>query len=116
MSHWVYLENEDGKLVEVTRFEEGGTYALGGQTEAELNITYNYSPHYYRVLDKKKGLEWLHGKKAKGCIHRLEDAVAKLGTVRDQDYWKATEGNAGYALSILLGWAKANPEATFRVS
>jgi hypothetical protein len=27
---------------------KGGTYALGGSTMAELNITYNYSKSFYR--------------------------------------------------------------------
>jgi hypothetical protein len=30
-----------------------------------------------------------------------------LGVECDDDYWKPTPGNAGYALSVLLSWAKA---------
>lgn len=41
MSYWVYLENSDGP-VEVESHSDGGTYALGGTTDAELNVTYNY--------------------------------------------------------------------------
>jgi hypothetical protein len=29
---------------------KGGNYALGGTTEAWLNITYNYAEHFYRVI------------------------------------------------------------------
>ena len=29
------------------------------------------------------------------------------------DYWAPTPGNAGYALNILLDWARQYPEATF---
>jgi len=43
----------------------------------------------------------------------LQKAISLLGTERDPDYWKATEGNAGYALSILLGWARLHPTAKF---
>ena len=114
MSWWVSLNDENGSPVTVDSFEDGGTYALGGSSEADLNITYNYSPHYYRHLDEDEGLMWLRGKKAADTIERLETAIAALGTERDKDYWKATPGNAGYALSILLKWARQYPDAVFR--
>ena len=100
--------------VSVDRHEEGGTYVMGGTDTAELNITYNYSEHY-NLLDKEQGLDYLDGKKAGECIDRLEIAVAELGTTRDPDYWSPTKGNAGYALSILLRWAKQYPDAVFEV-
>ena len=115
MSWWVYL-NEDDALVKVESRSDGGTYIVGGTDQAELNITYNYSPLYHKHFNEKDGLSWLEGRTAKECIPTLEKAVSSLGVERDNDYWKATEGNAGYALSILLEWAKANPEATFSVS
>jgi hypothetical protein len=59
---------------------------------------------------------WLHGKKAEETIERLEKAVKELGTERNNDYWNATDGNAGYALNILLTWAKDHREAVWRVS
>lgn len=101
------------KAVEVEPFEEGGTYVLGGNDRAELNVTYNYSSWYYKYLSPKKGIRWLYGKQAKNCIKRLEEAVKKLGTKRSDNYWKVTKGNAGYALNILLHWAKQYPEAVF---
>lgn len=100
-------------LVEVVLHAEGGTYPFGGTNGAHLNITYNYSKFYYDFIDKKKGIRWLYGKEAKDTIECLENAIAKLGTARDEDYWKPTAGNAGYVLSILLRWAKANPEAVW---
>lgn len=102
--------------VEVVRHSDGGTYVLGGTDEAELNVTYNYSPFYYRALDNEKGLESLDGQKAKDVLQKLVSAVDALGTKRDKDYWSATPGNAGYALSILAAWAKQHPEAVFKVS
>ena len=114
MSWWVSLE-ESGKPVEVSRHEEGGTYALGGICDAELNITYNYSPYFYKYLNVDKGLRFLHEKQAVDTVKALAYATFKLGAVRDDDYWKATPGNAGYALSILLQWAMDNPTAIFRV-
>jgi len=115
MSWWVSL-SKDGKLVKVESHVEGATYCLEGSDGADLNITYNYSPHYYNSLDKRKGLEWLDGKKAKEALARLERAIKELGTEKDNDYWKSTPGNAGYALLILLKWAKQYPEAIFEVN
>ncbi len=141
MSYDVRLKDADDKTVEVEAHEEGGTYAIGGQTEAHLNITYNYAWFYYHFLDKEQGIRWLYGKQATDCIKRLETAVAELGTKkhhhqdeephRDPDdpslvkfegkafgrqsggYWCDTPGNAGAALKTLLGWAHQHPEAVF---
>ena len=101
--------------VEVPRHEDGGTYALGGTTEADLNVTYNYSKHYYRVLGLPEGFRSLNNMTAAEALPYLEKGVAELGTERSSDYWEPTEGNAGYALSILLGWAKLYPKAVFHM-
>jgi len=113
MSYWVYL----GKTtpVKVSQHVEGGTYALGGTDRAELNITYNYSKHFYSWLDTKDGLRWLDNKTAKQTIKQLEIAVHNLGTKRTLNYWDNTPGNAGYALSILLFWARKHPRAKWVV-
>jgi len=88
MSWWVYLKKGDGEVCEVEKHSEGGTCVLGGTSDAEINITYNYSPFYYKYLDKKEGLRWLNGRKAKDCIKKLENAVAKLGTKRNtKPFW-----------------------------
>ena len=60
--------------------------------------------------------EALDGKLASTVVEALEHAVRYLGTARSGDYWAATQGNAGYALSILLGWAKQHPEAIFKAN
>lgn len=93
---------------------EGGTYCVGGTTAADLNVTYNYSTHFREHLHPD-GLAWLDGKPASETIDALAAAVEALGTVRDKDYWAPTPGNAGYALSILLRWARMSPEAVFVV-
>ena len=113
MSYWVYLQDE-GKSVTVSNHKEGGTHAVSGTTQAELNITYNYGS-FYRDHLHKDGLKGLHDKKAKDCVNALACAVSVLGTERDDDYWANTPGNAGYALSILLEWARIHPEAVFIV-
>lgn len=165
MSYWVYLQDENGS-VEVERHAEGGTHALGGTSEAEINITYNYSKHIRQALHAD-GLMWLDGQAAHETISALEKAVEQLGTerytgawyvlrfggpggLRPSDprlepyrnielndpanadllrqaraqgfvydtggYWADTPGNAGYALSILLAWARQHPGATWKVS
>lgn len=116
MSFWVYLKNEKDSCVKVKKHEEGGTRVIGGTDDAELNITYNYSRYFYEHLSPRKGLRWLNGKKASNTIRRLEKAIKELGVQRDMDYWATTSGNAGYALSILLDWAKQHTKAIFYVS
>ena len=94
---------------------DGGTYVVRGTTDASLNVTYNYSSNYYKYLDIDMGLRWLDGKRTSECISRLKVAVDALGIERSDNYWENTSGNAGYALSILLKWAKLHPDAAFKV-
>lgn len=108
MSWDISLEDaETGKVAEVENHSEGGTYALGGTKEAELNVTYNYSKHFsFKVLNHQL---------AQHTIPLLQQKVDALCVERDSDYWLATEGNVGYACSILLGWAKQYPDYIWRV-
>lgn len=134
MSWWVYLRDHAAKPtcdfgadsphacpvpcyppVDVERHAEGGTYALGGTSDAELNVTYNYGGHFTRALGGGFK-DVLDDKRAGDVIPLLEGAVAMLGTERDGDYWNNTPGNAGHALSILLAWARQRPDAIFAVS
>ena len=87
--------------------EEGGTFAIGGSDAAELNVTYNYAPHFsFRDLDGMTGTQ---------SLAPLEHAVNMLGTEQDPDYWKSTKGNAGYACNVLLGFAREHPDGVWRV-
>lgn len=108
MSWWVYLEDTQGIPVEVEKHSEGRTYCLGGISSAVLNVTYNYEKHF--------DFKALHAQIASDTVEMLTELVAKYGTQRDPDYWKSTEGNVGYTLSILLTWAKQHPNAIWRVS
>ena len=98
----------------------GGTFAIEIDEDGnympvssllELNVTYNYSPHYYRVLDTDLGLRWLHDKTASETIPKLKEAISLLGEDVDPDYWKPTEGNARKALEHLLAFAEKAPDA-----
>lgn len=104
----------DDEPAQIERHSEGGTYAIGGTTNAELTITYNYALHFYEHLDANKGLRWLYGKTGAETLQRLSAAVIALGTERDDDYWKATKGNAGFALGILRLWAVRHPKAVWQ--
>ena len=105
----------------VERREDGGTYVLGGTTEADLNVTYNYGGEFRSAWPEKiEGSnalgKMLDGRKALDTIPLMEQAIVTLTTDRDGDYWAPTPGNAGYALSILLGWARQYPKGTWRVT
>ena len=95
--------------------DEQGNY-MPCSTLLELNVTYNYSPHYYRVLNEELGLRWLHDKVASENISQLKEAISKLGTDVHEDYWQPTEGNARKALEHLLSFAETAPDAIWEVS
>ena len=90
----------------------GGTYAMGGTTEAWINVTYNYSKHYYRVLGEK-GIRSIYGKTGAESIPMLESAIAALGDDVSDNYWDATEGNAKKALYGLLAFARMRPDGVW---
>lgn len=90
----------------------GGTYAIGGTTEAHLNVTYNYSPHYYRTMGEG-GIRTIYGMTGADSILVLEKAIAELGDETDPDYWRPTEGNAKRALVQLLALAKMRPDGVW---
>ena len=91
----------------------GGTYRVGGTNEAHLNATYNYSKYYYKLFGEE-GIRALYGRTGADCISMLEGAIAKLKDDVNEDYWKATEGNAKQALCGLLAFAKLRPDGIFQ--
>lgn len=104
--------------VEVEAFEEGGTYVLGGSTQAELNVTYNYSKLFWEAMPDG-GLRGLDERHAEDCISILEQGVEHLSAMpqgETTDYWAATPGNAVKPLKMLLEWAKQHPKAVFSVN
>ncbi len=91
----------------------GGTYAVGGTKQAELNITYNYGVHFRRVIDEDKGIRAIVGMTGAESIPILKSAIEKLGDDADPDYWKPTEGNAKRALHGLLAFAQLRPDGVW---
>jgi hypothetical protein len=90
----------------------GGTYALGGSAGASLNVTYNYSSHFYRVMDK--GIRGLYGLTGAQSIPVLDKAIGLLGDDVDGNYWNGTEGNAKRALKQLRALAQMRPDGVWR--
>ena len=84
MSWWVNLVDKNtGNYLPVARFTEGGTYTLGGETHATLNVTYNYAKFFHDALDREMGLRWLNGKTAgRFYLYREEGAVCGSGKLR----------------------------------
>lgn len=88
---------------------KGGTYAIDGTNEAWLNITYNYSKHYYRVFGEN-GIRTIYGMTGAESIPLLIEAINMLGDDVDPYYWESTEGNAKRALQGLLAFAQLRPD------
>lgn len=87
----------------------GGTYADGGTTECWLSVTYNYFEIFRRVLGED-GIEVLYGLTGGESIPVLEQALSQLHGKPDENYWRATDGNARAALEDLLALARLRPE------
>ena len=118
MSHTIVLTGGDVQN-SMNKIQEGGTQVMGGTSDFELNVTYNYSPYYYKYLDIDEGISWLYGKKARFTKHRIERAIAEIEQLcmggDYKDYWAPTPSNAIKPLKILLGWCNENPEGEWKV-
>ena len=103
-----------GKVLELDapHHMRGGTYKVGGNTEAHLNVTYNYCPHFYRLMGEL-GIRSIYGKTGAESIPILTAAIDALGDVFDPDYWAATEGNAKAALIKLRALAQMRPDGVW---
>ena len=113
MGYDISLVDFNGHPVKVERHNEGGVMISGGNTDAMISVTYNYSKYFYDTIDEQSGIRWLYDRPAGSCIDVLQDAVDVLGTCRCDDYWEGTPGNAGHVLKILWGWAMRYPNAIF---
>ena len=119
----------------------GGTYIVGGTTEAWLNITYNYAPWYYKdgvFPDRGErgqefhngltGVRSIYGLPGAESIPVLEHAIKTLESMAEDlpekkikdykelgitGYWIPTRTNAIKPLYQLLAMAKIRPDAIF---
>ena len=90
----------------------GGTYQIGGCPEAHLNVTYNYYPHYRKVLGPT-GVRGIYGLTGAESIPVLQAGIEQLGDDVGDNYWTATEGNARRALAQLLALARMRPDGVW---
>ncbi len=90
----------------------GGTYCVGGTTDASLNVTYNYGKHFQTVLGEK-GIRTIYGMTGADSIPVLEKAASQLSDDVHEDYWKPTEGNAKSAVMQLVALAKMRPDGVW---
>ena len=116
MSYDISLVDPDtGETIELKEphQERGGTYAMGGTTEAWLNITYNYGPHFRSVFGDE-GIRTIYGMTGMDSQQVLETAITKLGDDTDDDYWAPTEGNVKQSLMGLLRLAVLAPDGVWK--
>lgn len=100
---------KDDLLLDDPHFIRGGTYCVGGTRELHLNITWNYAPHFQKVLGPK-GIRVLYGMTGAESICVIWAAMTLLQDDIDPDYWTSTEGNAKAALAGLLAFAQLRPD------
>lgn len=115
MSYDIYLKDpvtRETIQLDMVHQIRGGTYAMGGTDELHLNVTYNYSSHFEKVLGKG-GIRSIYGKTGAESIPVLKSAIAALKSDTDPDYWKPTEGNAKRALCGLLAFAQMRPDGVW---
>lgn len=100
-------------LLDSPHHMRGGTYAVGGTPHAHLNVTYNYSKHYYKHMGEG-GIRTIYGMTGADSIPVLQRAADALGDdVNLDDYWSPTEGNAKAALLQLIALAKLRPDGVW---
>lgn len=135
MSYDIYLKDPVTK--EVIEFDEphqmkGGMFAVGGITEAWLNVTYNYSKYYYAATEgddrffgqlwyeepKNLGIRGIYGKTGAESIRMLHDMICRIEPMPDEKcddpdckgYWKPTAKNAIRPLYQLIAMAQMRPD------
>lgn len=107
-------------------FMFGGIIEVGGSNTLSTNITYNYgaiiNPKFDQILQElgmpvkdDSYARYLEGKSGAETIPILKGTIEKLGNDVDDDYYKATEGNAKRALNILLAFAQMRPDGIWKV-
>lgn len=135
MSYDIYLVDQITRRpleLPEPHFMRGGTYSMGGTTEAHLNVTYNYGGHFARVFEelpapRPLSPEWMHtqhgglpetfvgirtiyGLTGAESLPILDRAIALLKDDVTDNYWEATEGNAKRALIQLRALATLRPD------
>jgi hypothetical protein len=102
-----YKKNNERVYLPVKHEIIGGTFKLGGNDEAWLNITSNYYASFQKAFQDERGIKILIGMDVKQSLPVLEKAIGLLGDEPPvDDYWAATDGNARRALRNLRNLAE----------
>ena len=112
MSYDIYLNDPVTKekiQLESPHHMRGGTYCLGGDPEAHVNMTYNYSGIICGLLGEKS-IRSIYGLSGAASLPTLRDAVSKLKDDVSTNYWEATEGNVKRSLMQLIALAEMHPD------
>lgn len=120
MSYDIYLRDPITKetlVLDGPHHMKGGTYCLGGEIKAHLNITYNYCHTFRRVLPKRddwhQGIRSIYGLTGAESLPILDAAIAQLGDDVSEDYWEPTDGNAKRALLQVRALALLRPDGVW---
>jgi hypothetical protein len=116
MSYDIYLNHPvTGEVLETEASHNlrGGTYAVGGTTEAWLNVTYNYSKFFYSTMGEA-GIRTIYGMTGAASLPILRSTVSQLGDDVSKNYWDATEGNAKCSLLQLIALAEMRPDGVWQ--
>lgn len=103
-------------LLDAPHHMRGGTYPVGGETHARLNVTYNYAKAFSKAFNNPEGVKILNGKSAAESIQLIKDALPLLADNVTEDYWEPTEGNAKSVLTQLLALAYMRPDGIWEVT
>ena len=97
------IEPSNGQTLKLPHRHQlrGGTFAIGGTDHAELNVTYNYAKIFQEAFKDPDGIKTLAMRNVLTGLLLLQNAIANLSGMPDDDYWKATPGNARKALCEL---------------
>lgn len=98
-----------------THYIKGGTYSLEGTSELWISITYNYAKIFSEAFKNKDGIKSINNKNVSDAIPILNKAISSLKDDIDNDYWKATEGNAKKALKGLLALCEMRPDGMIKI-
>jgi len=129
MSYDIYLKEPiGGEVVQlpIKHVMTGGTYlaeydaktgifSAKPNSEAWLNITYNYSKYYYEA-EPDKGIRVIYGMTGLESIPVLEEMIAIITKFHpdktiNENYWQACAGNAIKPLYQLKAMAELRPDA-----
>ena len=102
-------------MLEQPHHMRGGTYQVGGDSHARLNVTFNYHPHFARAFNTAEGLRSLNGMLAAESIPLIRNAMGRLLDNVLDDYWTPTDGNAKAVLFQLLALAQMRPDGIWEV-